>query len=1132
LLDVIGIVMVVLTLNRDLEISMAKNFISEDNIEQAILRRLKTDFSFELLNCFTAKPDELKDGSQRNDKRDVILAEHLLTACIRLNPSIPQEVIEQQVVPKLMDRRVAMSPIAANREVDGLIRDGVTVEFDKESPNGETEKRHERVRLIDFENTTNNNYLAVSQLWIKAIGQAPKASFRRPDVILYVNGLPLVFVELKNSNVKLRSAYDVNLTDYKHDIPQLFYCNAFCLLSNAIETKVGSFTAGWEHFFNWLRVDDEAENVNRQQIADQGTSLEFAVAGLCQPHKLLDYVENFILFHKETSKIIAQNHQFIGVNNAFERFLRRKQLKGRLGIFWHTQGSGKSFSMIFYARKIFRKVTGNFSFVVVTDRQDLDGQIYRNFLNTDTVKEKDAAQPSNAEEMRKFLGQNKKVVFTLIQKFRYDKGKKYPQLFDADKEKREVIVMVDEAHRTQYKSLAENMRSGLKGANFIAFTGTPLLGKKGPKGKTGKPGKTESWFGGYVSEYNFQQAMEDQATLPLYYEKRVPEVLIQNEDLGEEFYELLEDENLNDAQQQKLEQKYGRETEVVKRDDRLDTIAKDIVYHFPRRGYLGKGMVISLDKFTAVKMYDKVQLHWKDEIKRLRGLIKDSNNDIEKARFKKIVEYMKSVEMAVVISDPKSDIERFEKAKLDIKPHVKRLDQLDEHGHDLEYNFKDPEHPLQLVFVCAMWLTGFDAPTVSTLYLDKPMKDHSLMQTIARANRVAAYKIKGHSGEFIEKKNGDIVDYYNVFRNMKKALRDYAQGSDVDSEDDNENDSPVKPKSELFVLLDEAIAQAVSFCKERDVDLESIAKGGETFKNIAQFEQFADILLSSDEWRKSFYVYDNTVSSLYEACKPEIFEKAPRLLIAVIQYLRGVVDMHIEQVDIDVVSQKISELLDESVVVDNAEKFTFREHQAEYKIVQQGKVWDLSKLNFEKLKDEFQNAQYKNIEIAEMRAFIEDKLRKMLEQNHTRVDFAQKLQEIIDAYNAGGSSTENYFEDLMKFAEGMKAEDARHVREGLTEEELELYDTLRKDKLTKEEEQKVKLAAKHLITRLLDEHPKVLVQDWWKDGQTQRIVKATVEEVLDHDLPASYDRITFKEKSDNVFNLIVEFAVSGSKWVA
>lgn len=1101
---------------------MAKNYISEDDIEQALLQRLHQSFDFELLNCGTAKPEDTIDNSNRADKRDVVLADRLMVACIELNPEIPEEVIAQQVVSKLLDRRNSMSPLAANREVDGLIRDGVAVTFDKENTNGDIEKHNEQVRLIDFDTVDNNQFLAVSQLWIKTVGQAPKAAYRRPDVILYVNGLPLVFVELKNSNVKLRSAFEDNLDTYKHDIPQLFHCNAFCLLSNAINTKVGSFTAGWEHFFNWLRVDNEDEAVNRKKTEAEGTSIESAVAGLCQPHKLLDYVENFILYHKDTSKIIAQNHQFIGVNNAYEKFLKRHELKGRLGVFWHTQGSGKSFSMIFYARKIFRKVTGNFSFVVVTDRQDLDRQIYRNFLYTNTIKEKDAAQPKDAAEMRKYLGQNKKVVFTLIQKFRYDKGKKYPRLFDEEKEKREVIVMVDEAHRTQYKSLAENMREGLKGANYLAFTGTPLLGKER---------KTSAWFGDYVSEYNFQQAMEDEATVPLYYEKRVPEVLIQNDDLGEEFYELLEDEDLDEAQQQKLERKFAREMEVIKRDDRLDTIAKDIVYHFPRRGYLGKGMVVSLDKFTAVTMHDKVQQHWKEEIKRLRGLVQTTKNDIEKARFKKIIKFMKSVQMAVVISDPKADEERFEKAGLDIKPHIKRLIDLDEHGHDLEFNFKDPEHPLQLVFVCAMWLTGFDAPTVSTLYLDKPMKDHTLMQTIARANRVSAYKIKGYSGEFIEKKSGDIVDYYNVFRHMKKALRDYAQGSALE-EGEKEEQSPVKEKSELFVLLDEAIAQAEAYCKERDIDLVSILNGEDTFKNIAQFQQFADVLLSKDEWRKSFNVYDNTMTGLYEACKPEIFEQAPRPLIAVIQYLRGVIDMHIEQADIDTISQKISELLDESVVVDNAEKFAIKEHQAEYQIVQKGKVWDLSKLNFEKLKEEFKDVKYKHIEIADIRVFIENKLQKMLEQNHTRVDFAQKLQEIIDTYNAGGSSTENYYEDLMTFAENMRAEDDRHVREGLSEDELELYDTLCKDKLTKAEEKKVKLAAKHLIARLLDEYPKVLVQDWWKDGQTQRKVKAAVEQVLDSDLPDSYDRVLFKEKCDNVFELIVDFAVHGKKWVA
>ena len=480
----------------------------------------------------------------------------------------------------------------------------------------------------------------------------------------------------------------------------------------------------------------------------------------------------------------------------------------------------------------------------------------------------------------------------------------------------------------------------------------------------------------------------------------------------------------------------------------------------------------------------------------------------------------------MVISDPRAGEEKFAKVGLDINPHANRLEQLDKHGHDIEFNFKDPEHPLQLVFVCAMWLTGFDAQTISTLYLDKPMKDHTLMQTIARANRVAAYKIKGHHGQFVEKKNGELVDYYNVFRNMKKALSDYAQGEEDGAE------PPVQEKAELFNLLDDAITQTITFCDERNINRVAIADVKDIFKNIALFEEYADILLSRDEWRKSYYVYDNTVTSLYEACKPEIFTQPARPLIAVIQYLRGVIDVHVEQADIDAVSQRIAELLDESVVVDDAEKFTTKEHQAEYQIVQKGKTWDLSKIDFARLKEDFAEAQYKNIEITEMRAFIEDKLRQMLEQNHNRIDFAQKLQEIVDKYNSGGSATENYFADLMTFAEGLKEEDERHVREGLSEDELELYDTLRKDKLTQAEEQKVKLAAKHLITRLLDEHPKVLVQDWWKDSQTQQRVKAAVEEVLDEDLPKSYDRVLFKQKADKVFDLIVEFAASSRKWAA
>jgi type I restriction enzyme R subunit len=1076
------------------------NFISENQIERALLQKLQLMHGYDWLDGYTENPEDLEDGSGRTNKRDVILVDRVRDAAIRLNPEIPLKAIDE-ALEKFLERRQAMSLVAANREIYNLLRDGIPVEFD----DAEGKKQQEHVRLIDFNPPTNepdkNQYLAVTQLWIRG-----ERGFRRPDVLLYVNGIPLVFIELKNSNVKLRNAFNDNLTNYKKEMPQLFLTNAFCVLSNAIETKVGSITAEWEHFFNWLRADDEKEKIDRDQIREQGTSLEGVIEGLLPRRRLLDYVENFILYYKETQKIIAQNHQFIGVNKAYDTFLKREELQGKLGVFWHTQGSGKSFSMIFYVRKIFRKQTGNFTFVVVTDRDDLDGQIYRNFLHTGTVTKAEAAQPKNSEEMRNFLGQNKRLVFTLIQKFRWEKGKEYPLLSDRN----DIVVIVDEAHRTQYKSLAENMRTGLKSAQYLAFTGTPLLGRER---------KTNQWFGDYVSEYNFQQSTDDGATVPLFYEKRVPQVLIQNEDLSEEFAEILEDEHLDEGQQATLENKFAAEIEVIKRDDRLETIAKDIVYHFPRRGYLGKGMMVSLDKFTAVKMYEKVQRLWRDQIKELRRQIKKSTNDIEKQRLQKLVNYMHSVEMAVIISEEGDEENKFARQKLVIRPHRDRMNMLDKHGHDVEYNFKDEAHSLQLVFVCAMWLTGFDAPSVSTLYLDKPMKDHTLMQTIARANRVTSWKING-----VEKKNGEIIDYYNVFRNMKRALMDYAQGQEGHSE------SPVREKSELFKLLDDSIGQAKEFCQEKNIDLETVLMSTDIFKNVGLFKEYADTLLSKDELRKEFAVYENTITSLYEACKPEILGRPVVRTVAAFQYLCGVVDSIIEQMDVDAVTLRISELLDESLVVDKSE--SIRDGQPEWRIKRSGKTWDLSSVNFEKLKEEYHRSAYKNIEIADLRAFIEHKLDQMLQQNATRVDFAQRLQGIIDAYNSGSSSADNYFDELVKFTKDLKEEAERHIREGLTEDELELFDVLKKDKMTKDETRRVRLAAKSLLHRLREEEPKVLVQDWFRDGQTKRIVQSAVEEVLHTHLPDSYDRVLFKAKCDGVFYMMVNYASQGLKWAA
>lgn len=1077
------------------------NFISEDSIEVAVINILKTDdFKYRHLNCFTNNPDDLNDKSNRNSKADVVLFDVLKIQTQLLNPEVPEGSIDD-AIELLTKKRTNMSSILANREVYELLKEGVPVEY-----NGvDGRKKQKRVKVIDFENKDNNDFLIVTQLWIKG-----ERRFRRPDIILYINGIPLVFVELKNSNVKLKQAFDKNLTEYKEDIPQLFLYNAFCVLSNALETKVGSITADWEFFFRWLRVKDENEKTDTESLKKNGTSLQQVIHGLFKKDALLDYVENFILFHKDTAKIIAQNHQFLGVNNTIESFKHRKEKKGKLGVFWHTQASGKSFSMIFFFRKVFRKFNGDFSFVVVTDRDDLDTQIYKNFLNTNTVKEKDTAQPKNSDQMREFLKQNKRIVFTLIHKFRYDKGAEYPLLIDPNESTREIIVIVDEAHRTQYKSLAENMRKGLPGAHFLAFTGTPLLGSDR---------KTHTWFGDYISEYNFKQAMDDEATVPLFYQKRVPEVLIQNSDLNDEFYELLESENITEAQQEKLEKEFSQELHVIKRDDRLDTIARDIVYHFPRRGYLGKAMVISVDKFTSVKMHDKVQLLWQEEIKRLIGAKNKSKSENEKQSISKMIDYMRSVEMTVVISEDADEETKFSKENLSIKPHRDRMNAIDQNGHDIEYRFKDPDDKLQIVFVCAMWLTGFDAPTVSTLYLDKPMKDHTLMQTIARANRVTSHQING-----VSKRNGEIIDYYNVFRNMKKALAAYALG--------NDDKPPVQDKKELFNLLDQAVVLGLEYCNGRGIDLNGVLDKKDVFKNLEIFEDYADILLKKDEWRREFNVHENTITSLYEACKPEIVSRGNwRPLVPAFQYLRGIVDSLIENDSPEDTKKKISELLDQSVITANENNFA-KDEGAKFTGIKKGISWNFANINFDKLTEEFQLCKHKNIEITDLRAFIQKKLDDLLTQNRTRISFAQKFQEIIDRYNAGGSTTENYFDELLKFANSLNEEETRSKKEDMSEDELELFDLLKKEKMTKAEEQKVKLAAKKLLDRLTKEKPKVLIQDWFKDSQSQKIVKSTIEEILDSNLPETYDRHLFANKCNSVFDLVYDYSSQGYKWAA
>ncbi len=1065
-----------------------KSFISEDNIEQAICNRLSLpEYGWKRIVCdpSVASQDDVS-LSGRADASECILPKVLLVALERINPQIDKHIL-QKVVNDFRKNYAASDIVDINYKFYNHIRNGIKVSVKKNGRND-----FDFVKLIDFDNVENNDFHCVNQMWIKG-----RLRYRRPDVLLFVNGLPVVFIELKNSTVKIEEAYNKNLVSYREDIPNVFAFNQICVLSNGLQTKLGAWNSSYEFFFEWLRVDDEKEKLDRERIAEYGLSVTYLIDGLFKKERLLDYIENFILFDNERIKIIAKNHQYLGVNNLMTSARRREELKGKLGVFWHTQGSGKSYSMVMFVRKVKRKLQGNFSFLIVTDREDLDTQIHKTFVRTGVVKSIDECQPKNSQQLREFLKGNKPVLFTLIHKFKYDKTQQYPLLSDRN----DIFVLVDEAHRTQYKTLAENMHKGLPNANYIAFTGTPLLGNRR---------LTNQWFGDYVSEYNFAQSIEDGSTVPLFYSRRVPEVGLNNDWLDTDIDKIIEDENLNLIERGMLENSYSRILEVIKRDERLDRIAKDIAHHFPRRGFLGKAMVVSVDKFTAVKMYDKVRYYWAEEIKTLveeRNRAKDKQ---ERDSLSKRLDYMKRVEMAVVISQEADEETKFAAQGLDIIPHKQKMNAISPDGKDIEDRFKDKDDPLSLVFVCAMWLTGFDVPSLSTLYLDKPMKGHTLMQAIARANRV-----------FPNKTCGIVVDYVNVFKYMKQALSDYATGRE------DTTDYPAKDIEQLIQNIDACIAECDAFLQQLDIDLKVVIEKEDTLEQLEYFRKAYDKIHEKDDWKERFKTISNLMTNLYEASKPEIIECGwNNELFAPINYLTGLFCNTIDDEKLRRAKLALSLALDSSVCAMVAEE------QVQYGMYE-GKVVDLSKVDIDKVRRTIQSSLYKALDIDNLRTFIEESLEQLINKNCTRLKFSQRYRAIIDQYNSGSSENEEYYEKLLELVDQLKQEQSRSSDMGLAEEELEIFDLLVKGrKLTKKEEQKVILASKNLYNKLIEQKSKLMVVDWYKDDQPREKVLSLIVKSLGEDLPESYDKDVFTDKTTLLLNHFVDMAAQGYGWTA
>lgn len=997
----------------------------------------------------------------RQTQQDVVLEGRLRTALSKLNPDLPNEAVDL-VVEELARDRSKLLPVNANQEVYQLLKDGVPVRVNDEYGHDKLKV----AKVIDWGNVEENNFFLASQFWVKGDYHT-----RRTDLLGFVNGIPLLFVELKATHKTLKTAYDDNLTDYRTVIPQLFTYNGALMLSNGSQTVVGSTFSPWEHLFEWKRINDEGEK--------GVVSLETAIRGIGEPSRLLDIVENFTVFEDVAGgviKKIAKNHQYLGVNKAIAEVWRTKDRPkdqaGRLGVFWHTQGSGKSLSMVFFAQKILRKIPGNWTFVIVTDRNELDEQIYKTFAATGAVGEVEAHATSGAH-LKQLLSEDHRYVFTLIQKFGTKKGEVYPQLSD----RQDIIVITDEAHRSQYDTLAMNMRTALPNAAFLGFTGTPLMAGEE---------KTKEVFGDYISVYDFGQSIADGATVPLYYENRIPEMQLINDNLNEDLVALLEDAELDEEQERKVEQVFAREYHLITREDRLEAIAKDLVNHFVGRGYQGKAMLVCIDKATAVRMYNKVQDHWKTYLTDLKAQFAKAPKEQQEELQHKI-QVMTSTDMAVVVSQGQNEVKELADKGLDIIPHRKRMNE-----ENLGEKFKDSKDPLRLVFVCAMWITGFDVPSCSTIYLDKPMKNHTLMQTIARANR-----------KYAGKEAGLIVDYVGVFRKLQEALAIYGRAS---SGEGGEGE-PIKNKAELVEYLKHLLARGITFLSEHGVNAQAI-KDAQGFEKVAKLDDAVEQLIANEEIKNSFMSQARIVSRVYRAIlpDPDANDLAPdAVLISVIaQKIKALAP----PVDISEVMQQVEELLDRSIA---PVPYIIKEDDDQ-------PLYDLSEIDFEKLKEKF-NQGRKRTEAEKLRALLSMKLQTMLTKNPTRKDFMEKFQKLIDAYNSGSLNIEVFFKQLVDLTADLQVEDRRAIRENLSEEELALFDILTKPvpELADKERAQVKKVCKELLETLKAEK---LVLDWRKKDRARSDVRRTLEIVFDRGLPDSYDEGVYNEKCEMAFHHI------------
>ena len=1087
----------------------------------------------------------------RADTKQAVLTRDLRAALERLNPDLPASAIEDSVR-VLTAYDVSRSMVQHNRDFYRLLRGGVPVEY----RDAQGRPKSARARVIDFANRPGSNrFLAVRELKLTGI-RTPNYN-RRADLVCFVNGLPLVFIELKAVYKNIREGFDNNLSDYMDEdvIAHAFHHNAFLVVSNGDHARCGSITSEWGHFAEWKRLDE----------ADKGSlEAEVLLNGMLAHDRLLDIVESFILFDDSkpgaTRKVIARNHQVLGVNRAVASVARQEKLKlefppeqrlrhrvielplesrtplqylpapkrvaeaaspyipqgpinivershpdlGRLGVFWHTQGSGKSYSMAFFAEKVRRRLEGNFTFLLMTDRNDLDGQIYKTFVGCGIAGDK-TPRSASGDDLEKLLKENHRYVFSLIHKFNKDVDPKQPY-----SERDDIIVISDEAHRTQAGRLARNMRFALPNAAFIGFTGTPLFKQDEI---------TKRIFGGYVSRYDFKRSEEDGATVKLVYENGGKKLGVARTDLNDLIAEKIEEAELDPDQEALLEKLLGKDYEVITADERLAKIAIDFVEHCATRWESGKSMLVCIDKITCARMLQLIVPQWQAKAESVRSAADAKRADAQAAGDKTSraaleeeaqqlaaqADWLDETIVEIIISEAQNEVRDFKKWGFDIIPHRVSMkdgfETADGQRVDVETAFKNPDHPFRVAIVCAMWLTGFDVECLSTIFIDKPMKAHTLMQAIARANRV-----------YPGKDFGLIVDYNGMLKSLREALAQYALGDDGTGDEEI-----VVPIEERLQALIEAIEATEAHLRRLGFDPATLV-GSTGFARIEGLKDAVEAVYSSDDAKRRFETLGRQVFTRFKALlmEPSVFAYAERH--DNIEAIYKKLTERRDTADVTTLLKELHRIVNEAIRTqapgdDQAEGLTF----------------DLSKIDMQKLREEFtKRVRHKATALQDIREIVEQKLAEMLARNPLRMDYQEKYEEIVANYNREKDrvTIEETFRRLTELMDELDEEQKRAVEEGLNEDELALFDLLKKDNLAKTERERVKQASRDLLASIKARLSEL--DRFWEKEQTKADVEVFILDELYANLPTPpFTAEDKKAVAAQVYAHVWQQAVSG-----